>query len=254
MRRAPARGLFALEPVRAAQELVARVLANPTLRRAPKGDGHHVLVMPGLGGSDLSTRVMRAFLRRLGYYVHAWRLGRNLGPTDHIIDGLAERFGALTSERPITLIGHSMGGIYARELSRRAPERVRQVVTLGSPVSWRRGAQSNVSGVYRSLSPLHSERVRDVPRNYSPALPDVPLTAIFTKQDGVVPWRSCVFDPDDRHECIEVRGSHTGLIHNVASMLVVADRLAQPEGEWKPFTERGDIAARVWTPEQPHSA
>src|SRR5438309_119370 len=92
-------------PSGTAQERMARVLADPTLRRAPKGDGHHVLVMPGLGGSDLSTRVMRAFLRRLGYYVHAWRLGRNLGPTDHIIDGLAERFGALTTERPITLIG-----------------------------------------------------------------------------------------------------------------------------------------------------
>ena len=77
MRRAPARGLFALEPMRAAQELFVRVLSDPMLRRAPKGDGHHVLVMPGLGGSDLSTRVMRAFLRRLGYYVHAWRLGRN---------------------------------------------------------------------------------------------------------------------------------------------------------------------------------
>jgi len=249
MRRAPARGLFALEPMRAAQELVARVLADPRLRRAPKGDGHHVLVMPGLGGSDLSTRVMRAYLRRLGYFVHAWRLGRNLGPTDHIIDGLAERFGSLSTASRITLIGHSMGGIYARELARRAPNRVRQVVTLGSPVRWQRGAQSNVSGVYRTLGPLHSERVRDVPREYGPTLPDVPLTAIFTKRDGVVPWRSCVFDPDDRHECIEVRGSHTGLIHNVASMLVVADRLAQAEGEWKLYVERPGVAARIWTPD-----
>lgn len=235
--------------MRAAQELVARVLADPTLRRAPKGDGHHVLVMPGLGGSDLSTRVMRAFLRRLGYYVHAWRLGRNLGPTDHIIDGLGERFGTLSGEGRISLIGHSMGGIYARELARRAPHRVRQVITLGSPIRWRRGAQSNVSGVYQTLSPLHSERVKQAPRNYNPALPDVPLTAIFTKRDGVVPWQSCVFEPDDKHECIEVRGSHTGLIHNVASLQVVADRLAQDDGAWKPFTERAGVAAYVWTPD-----
>jgi pimeloyl-ACP methyl ester carboxylesterase len=249
MRRAPARGLFALEPVRAAQELVGRVLADPQLRRAAKGDGHHVLVMPGLGGSDLSTRILRAFLRRLGYYVHAWRLGRNLGPTDHIIDGLGERFGSLSTDGRITLIGHSMGGIYARELARRAPHRVRQVVTLGSPVTWRRGARSNVSGVYRTLSPLHSERVRDAPADYGPSLPAVPLTAIFTKRDGVVPWRSCVFTPDDRHECIEVRGSHTGLIHNAAALLVIADRLAQEDGEWKPFVERAGVGARVWTPD-----
>ena len=248
MRPAPARGLFALEPARAGRELVARVLAEPTLRRAPKGDGHHVLVMPGLGGSDLSTRVMRAFLRRLGYFVHAWRLGRNLGPTDHIIDGLAERFGTLSGDSRITLIGHSMGGIYARELARRAPDRVRQVVTLGSPVRWRRGAQSNVSGVYQRLSPLHSERVKEAPRNYNPALPPVPLTAIFTKRDGVVPWQACVFEPDDKHQCIEVRGSHTGLIHNVASLQVVADRLAQPDGTWKPFVERRDVAAKIWMP------
>jgi poly(3-hydroxyalkanoate) synthetase len=238
-----------LEPVRAAQELVGRVLADPVLRRAPKGDGHHVLVMPGLGGSDLSTRVMRAFLRRLGYHVHAWRLGRNLGPTDHIIDGLAERFGTLSADGRITLIGHSMGGIYARELSRRAPHRVRQVVTLGSPVRWRRGSQSNVSGVYRTLSPLHSERVREAPRNYDLALPDVPITAIFTKRDGVVPWQACVFTPDEKHECIEVRGSHFGLIHNVASLQVVADRLAQDEGEWKPYVERAGVGARIWIPD-----
>ena len=248
MRRAPGRGLFALEPVRAAQELAARFIANPVLRRTPTGDGHPVLVMPGLGGSDRSTAVMRAFLRSRGYYVHAWRLGRNLGPTDHVIDGLAERFGSLSDQhgRRITLMGHSLGGIYARELARRAPDRVRAVVTLGSPIRWRRGNRTNVGGVYRSLRPLHSERARAVPEDYAPALPPVPLTAIFTRRDGVVPWQSCVFTPDDRHECIEVRGSHTGLIHNVASLQVVADRLAQPEGQWKPFVERPDVAARVW--------
>lgn len=229
-----------------------RVLSSPALRRAPRGDGHPVLVLPGFTGSDVSTRVMRAFLRRLGYYVHAWRLGRNWGPTDYILDGLATRFASLGEEHgaKLTLIGHSLGGIYARELTRRAPDRVRHVVTLGSPVRWRRDSDSVVAPLYRSLRRIHSERARDARRLDGDHLPDrVPLTAIFSRTDGVVSWRSCVFEPDSLHECIEVRGSHTGLIHNVASLLVVADRLAQPDGKWVPFVEREGVGARVWTGE-----
>lgn len=246
---APSRGLAALELPRAARELVGRVLAEPALRRVAKGDGHPVLVMPGFTGSDGSTRVMRAFLRRLGYYVHAWRLGRNWGPTDHIIDGLAKRFASLGDEHgaKLTLIGHSLGGIYARELARRAPDRVRQVVTLGSPVRWRRDSESTVAPLYRSLRGIHSDRAREarqLPDDHVPSR--VPLTAIFSRTDGVVAWRTCVFDPSALHECIEVRGSHTGLIHNATSLVVVADRLAQPEGEWKPFVERESLQVRVW--------
>src|SRR5919108_3888845 len=247
----PSRALSVLEAPRAAQELMMRLVSSPALRRAPRGDGHHVLVMPGFTGTDVSTRVMRAFLRRLGYYVHAWRLGRNWGPTDHILDGLAARFASLSDEheRKLTLIGHSLGGIYARELARRAPDRVRQVVTLGSPVRWRRDSDSLVAPLYRSLRGIHSERAR-ARRLDTDHLPEsVPLTAIFSKTDGVVSWRSCVFDPDDLHECIEVRGSHTGLIHNVASLRVVADRLAQPEGEWSPYIQRAGIGARIWNGE-----
>lgn len=243
------RRLAALELPRAAQELVGRMLATPTLRRAPRGDGHPVLVMPGFTGSDGSTRVMRAFLRGLGYYVHAWRLGRNWGPTDYIIDGLANRFGSLSEEHgaKLTLIGHSLGGVFARELARRAPDRVRQVVTLGSPIRWRRDADSTVAPLYRSLRRVHSERVQNVQPLADDHLPDaVPLTAIFSRTDGVVHWRTCVFDPGPKSECIEVRGSHTGLIHNATSLTVVAERLAQPDGRWAPYVERDDVAARVW--------
>ena len=247
---APSRALAALEMPRAAQEFVARILAGSALRNVPKGDGHPVLVLPGLIGSDNSTRVMRAFLKRLGYYAHAWRLGRNWGPTDHIIDGLGERFAALSEEhgRKLSLIGHSLGGIYARELARRAPQRVRQVITLGSPVRWRRDSQSTAAPLYRSLRGIHSERARGArPLDIDHVPEGVPLTAIVTRTDGVVDWNSCSLDPGSLRECIVVRGSHSGLIHNVATLLVVADRLAQPEGDWKPFTERDEIAARVWT-------
>ena len=244
------RALAALEAPRAAQEFVVRFLAGSSLRNAPRGDGHPVLVLPGFVGSDASTRVMRAFLRGLGYFTHAWRLGRNWGPTDYIIDGLGERFAALSDEhgRKLSLIGHSLGGVYARELARRAPERVRQVITLGSPIRWRRGSQSTATPLYRSLQSIHSDRARGRGLVDADHVPEgIPLTAIVTRTDGVVDWQSCSFDCADLRECIEVRGSHSGLIHNVASMLVVADRLAQPEGQWKPFVETEGIAARVVT-------
>lgn len=250
MARAPSRGLFVLEPMRAAQEFVSRGLAARTLRKAPRGDGHPVLVLPGFTGSDGSTRVMRTFLRGLGYYVHAWRLGRNWGPTDYILDGLAERFATLSNEhgRKMTVIGHSLGGVFARELARRAPGRVRQVITLGSPIRFGAGETSNVAPLYRSLRGRHSERVRGIRPAELPHLPEsVPLTAIVTRTDGVVGWNSCTVETGKARECIEVRGSHTGLIHNPAVMLIVADRLAQPEGEWKPFVERNDLAAKIWT-------
>lgn len=246
---APSRTLAALEVPRAAQEFMVRVLARPALRNASRGDGHPVLVLPGLIGSDMSTRVMRAFLKGLGYYAHAWRLGRNWGPTDQIIDGLGERFAALSEEhgRKMTLIGHSLGGIYARELARRAPQRVRQVITLGSPIRWRRNSQSTVAPLYRTLRGIHSERARGPQElEVDHVLEGVPLTAIVTRTDGVVDWDTCAIDPGGLTECIVVRGSHSGLIHNVATLLVVADRLAQPEGDWKPFAERAGIAARVW--------
>jgi pimeloyl-ACP methyl ester carboxylesterase len=242
--------MFAMELPRAAQELVLRVLATPSLRRVPRGDGHPVLVLPGFTGGDGSTRVMRAFLRRLGYYVHAWRLGRNWGPTDRIVDGLADRFVSLYSEhdRKMSLIGHSLGGIYARELARRAPDMVRQVITLGSPVRASRAYRSNAAPLYRSLSAIHSERARGAARRSIEELPPrVPVTAIVTRTDGVVDWEGCTVEAGPAAECIEVRGSHSGLIHNVAAMQVVADRLALPEGEWRPFSERDGIMARVWT-------
>lgn len=243
----PSAALFALEGFRAVGELGARVLAEPMLRGAPKGDGHPVLVLPGLAGSDVSTRVMRGFLRRLGYHVHAWRLGRNWGPTDTIIDGLVERFGNLTDEhgRRLTLVGHSLGGIYAREMARAFPNKVRQVITLGSPVQRRPGLRSNAAPLYRALSGLYSERTKRAPRGDELHLPaGVPVTAILTRTDGVVDWRGCTFEAGPKRECVVVPGSHSGLIHNPVTLMVVADRLAQPEGRWEPFVERRGLTAR----------
>jgi pimeloyl-ACP methyl ester carboxylesterase len=211
----------------------------PVLRHAPKGDGHPVLVLPGFTAGDVSTRPMRWFLRDRGYFTHGWRLGRNLGPTERIIDGMRARVEALLAQhgQRITIIGWSLGGIYAREIARSAPAAVRQVITLGSPfrLTGRPGA-SNAEPLFKLVSPMFQEAPpeRLVPEDRRPRLP-VPATAVYTRTDGIVPWQSCVESTGPRRESIEVRGSHSGLGHHPAVLLTIADRLAQPEGTWERF-------------------
>jgi pimeloyl-ACP methyl ester carboxylesterase len=238
-----------MEAARAGREFGLYLGSRRAFGRAPRGDGHPVLVMPGLLGGDGSTRAARAFLRSLGYHVHAWKLGRNWGPTDRIIDGLGDRFRSLVEEhgRTISLVGHSLGGIYARELARRAPDAVRGVITLGSPVRLGERMSSNAEPVVRALQSRYSERAKaGFPPGEIHETVGVPLTAIITRTDGVVHWSTCVVDQGSMQECVVVKGSHSGLIHNPAALLVVADRLAQPEGQWLPYEERDDVGARIF--------
>jgi len=247
--RRPSPALLVAELPRAVGELGAMAAALPLLRRAPKGDGHPVLVLPGFTADDRSTRPLRWFLRDRGYAVHGWRLGRNLGPTDRVIDGLGERMRRLSEGhggRTISLVGWSLGGIYAREIARTAPDAVRVVITLGSPfrLAGERGpgggerttTAANTGPLYDALRPIHSDRASGpgLPEAEREAVP-VPVTNIYTRSDGVAPWRSCVDERGGGRENIEVLGSHSGLGHNPAVLLIVADRLAPAEGSWQPF-------------------
>lgn len=235
----PSAALLALELPRSVSELGAASAALPALRRVPPGDGHPVLVLPGFTASDNSTRFLRRWLRGLGYHVHGWQLGMNLGPTDRILQGLARRLEALATAHPdqaMSLVGWSLGGIYAREIARLAPDAVRGVITLGSPYRLTDREESNSGPLYNLLSTFHSPsaNVPRPPEGERPSL-SVPATSIYTRTDGVVPWRSCVDETGAQRENIEVRGSHSGLGHNPAAMLAIADRLAQPLGQWAPF-------------------
>ena len=239
----PSAYLLALEAPLAALNMAALAPAWPLLERAPRGDGHPVLVLPGLGASDLSTRILRRYLRDLDYHVHAWGLGRNLGPTAATIAGMRRRLAELIERhgRPVSLVGWSLGGIYSREIARAAPQLVRQVVTLGSPFRLRDPRASNAGPAFEWL-----RRAPQPARPLDPRPPEedrgplpVPATAVFTRQDGIVPWQACLEIPSATSESVEVPGSHTGLGHNPAAMWIIADRLALPDGEWKPFVPKG---------------
>jgi pimeloyl-ACP methyl ester carboxylesterase len=231
----PHRRLLLLEG-RALLELAATLSAYPFLRRAPRGDGQPVLVFPGFMATDFSTRALRRFLRDLGYAAHGWRLERNLGPSPELAACMVERLGTIRRRygRRVSLIGWSLGGIYARELARRFPEDVRQVITLASP--FRDVEATNVPRFLHEVArrrPLPDEA--DYRKILHETLP-VPTTAIYSRSDGIVAWQSCRLEEGPASENIEVASSHLGIGHHPVALLTIADRLAQPEGAWTRFT------------------
>ena len=233
----PSRLLLAME-VRGIWELQAFFASYPLLRQAPRGDGHPVLVLPGLAASDLSTQPLRTYLREQGYAAHGWKLGANRGPRAGVEEGMDARLDELAQryQRKVSVIGWSLGGVFARELARRAPELVRQVITLGSPFA----NEPKASNAWRLYEALSERQVDDWPgRDAMKLPPPVPSTAIYSRTDGIVAWQGCREQDAETTENIEVEGSHCGLGHNPAVIYAIADRLALPEDEWRPFDRSG---------------
>ncbi len=223
---------------RALVESALGLASVPLLRRAPKGDGHPVLVLPPFGAADQFTFGLRRFLQGQNYQVHAWGHPEVLG-LHRLVHVAAERVKQVQSQtgRQVTLIGHSLGGVYAREVARFAPERCRAVVTLGSPIN-----DLKANHVWPMFEAASGTRVSSIPAEFAEIMgqaPGVPTTSIFSKTDGVVSWRSCIDHTDGDVENVEVVSSHVGLPSNPWALYVVADRLAQPAGEWKPFHRPG---------------
>ena len=240
----PGRHLLLAEVPRTALELANLALSAPFLGLAPRGDGHPVLVMPGLGGSDLSTAVIRGYLDLLGYQTFPWEMGRNLGPA---MPNLANRLGELltrifedSGERKVSLVGWSLGGVYARMLAQILPDKVRSVATLGSPFS----GSPRSTAVYPLVERLVGMPIEQIPVNSlrllaGEPLQGIPSTAVFSKSDAIVPWQIATQAPSHFAENIEVFASHTGLGFSPAVLFALADRLQHAEGEWRPFRRSG---------------
>jgi hypothetical protein len=232
--RRPSLMLRVLE-ARAVAELYAYAWAYPWLHLAPRGDNHPVLVLPGFLATGSSTFPLRHILKRLGYKGHRWKLGRNLGPVRIQLEQVVARLHELRRryDQRVTLIGWSLGGLYARELAWLAPDDVRMVITLGSP--FRHHDSTHATWLYRSINASHGEKIeRALLARVDKPLP-VPSTSIYSRGDGVVPWQCSIDRPSPRSENVRVFGSHCGLGHNPAALWVILDRIAQREGTWQPF-------------------
>jgi len=221
----------------------------PLLGQAPRGDGHAVMVLPGFTAGDESTAVLRRFLGRLGYRALPWELGQNTG-SFALQERLVGRFEALTragGER-ISLVGQSLGGVYARELARRFAPRVRQVISLGSPFASRSPETTNsvVSRLFQYMSGMTRDDMHGYMLGFAAEAPPVPSTAIYSRADGVVHWQSCLEYAGPQSENVEVHGSHTGMAMNPLVFHVLADRLAQADGQWRPFQRQDGCRALVY--------
>jgi pimeloyl-ACP methyl ester carboxylesterase len=231
----PSRFLLGLEPL-ALFERGTFPVAERLIPRA-RNEGSPLLVLPGFTGSDRSTRALRALLRRKGYRVHGWGLGANVGPHAHIVEGMqrrlvdvAERYAA-----PVTVVGWSLGGIYARELGWSHPEQVRMVITLGSPYRFRKGDRGHTSELYDAVAPQREPFAgRLLPEEERPPL-EVPATSIYSPTDGIVRWRACIEPVGPWRENIAVLATHNGLGFSAPALYAIADRVNQPLGTWAPF-------------------
>ena len=231
----------AISELLAIPEFGAFVVSAPWLATAPRGIGRRVLVLPGFTAGDVSTAPLRFALRALGHRPAPWGLGLNVGPDDETVRQLLRRLDQLVAQNrgPIDIVGWSLGGIMARLLALHHPDRVRQAISLGSPIRVE-DPEANLSESVRRLSQLAGlQRGR---RGHDLTEIPVPSTVIYSRQDGVVAPASCLQPVGPTSENIEVRGAHIGLGHNAAAVWAVADRLAQRDGEWAPFTPPSAMA------------
>ncbi len=211
-------------------ELPRLLWAFPDLARQPRGRGEAVLVLPGYGAGDASTLVIQGFLRFLGYRVRGWGLGRNTGAVPVLLPRVVQRVAevAREAEQRVRLVGWSLGGYLAREAARERPDIVRQVITLGTPTVG--GPKyTAVAGVYRRRGvDLDAIEAAVDARNRTPL--EVPVTAIYSRSDGVVAWKACIdrINPNVSH--IEVRTTHLGLGFAPEVYRIIAESLAHGSG------------------------
>lgn len=234
----PPHFLNLLKEGRAFFEYLDTVINTPEI---PAGDGHPVMVIPGLGTSDNSTTLLRNFLKKKEYRTYGWQQGLNRGYHDYMLERLSTRLKYLYHKyggRKVSLIGWSLGGIFARELGKEFPENIRQVITMGSPFRIDLSTKTNANWIYELLA---GHAIDDLAPDLTATLhetPTVPVTAIFSKTDGIVPWQICVEEKEGYGiENIEAPSSHFGFGHNRAVLMAIGDRLALEEGQWNSFKE-----------------
>lgn len=209
-----------LEPMRL-------LLASPKLARAPRGDGRVVVDVPGYAAPEASMAPLRMFLRAKGHHARSWGLGTNRGQPQRDRMRLVERLEPLVAEsgRPVNLVAWSLGGVIAREAARLRPDLVHRIVTYGSPIIG--GPTHTTAG--RRVGDAECRRIAQLQEQLDHERPlQVPVTAIFSKRDGIVSWQACLDHHTAQVTHVEVHSTHIGLGVDPHVWLAVANALADP--------------------------
>lgn len=235
---------------RAATELGVTYSYQKLQKSKPNGDGHPVLILPGFMATEKSTVLLRKHVQDLGYTAYDWGMGRNRGNIEYLpflsstVRELHKKHG-----QKVSIIGWSLGGVFARQIAKDNAHIVRQVITLGSPFL-DIGRPNNIAWLHTLIT--GGKTVKDVDRDLIDNLPlpaPVPTTAIYTKEDGIVPWEACMeMQEDDWHQNIQVRGSHCGLGVNTSVLGIIADRLQYHAHNWQHFKPKGKIEELLFYP------
>lgn len=240
--------LHSLLELRAPLEAITLFASLRLLKNAPLGDGQPVLVIPGFMTGDGATFVLRRYLNQQGFVAYPWQQGRNPGLRHDIYQALEQQVNELYQRhgRRVSIVGWSLGGLYARVLGHHLGNKIRQVITLGSPFALNSSVSTDdvgISGPVLKLYERLNPNVHDDPLATGEPVwelpPPVPSTAIYSESDGIASWRYCIDNSSERVENIRVFGSHTGLTHNPLVLYVLAERLAQSEKFWRPFQPYG---------------
>ena len=216
---------FARE-ARSGRELFRLPLHAPGLRRLPRGTGRPVLLLPGLAATDLSLLALGRFLRRLGHDAHPLDLGRITTDVAGTVPKVLERVTRLAANDTVALVGQSLGGVLAREAARERPDLVRRIVTFGSPVVGGPAYTATRRGY--TVDEREAIRRRTEERSRIPLV--VPVTAIWSANDGIVSPAASIDNRHDTTENVEVTSSHLGMGFDPDVWRIVAQRLALDDG------------------------
>ncbi len=219
-----------LSEARAPFEFVRFLMRASRQKDLPPGDGHAVMLIPGFGVSDVALKPLARAIDRLGYATYGWGEGVNLGMRREIRHNLVIRLRALNERHAsaVSLIGWSLGGVFAREMARANPQLVRRVISLGSPINGHPAA-NNMMPLFRLANrgkPVNEDLEGFNRRKIAPP---VPCTAIYSRTDGVVAWQACLEEPAENTENLQVSASHFALPFNLDALACIAQRLAIPE-------------------------
>lgn len=222
----PTTTLGLLREARLSADLARAMLHLPRALSAPRGPNEPVLLLPGLAAGDGSMWMLGSFLRRLGWQARGWGLGLNRGNPAALLPRVVDVADRIAQQRglPVRMVGWSLGGFLAREVARDRPDLVAQIITMGTPV---------VGGPkYTTVASLMRMRRRDIEAAAAECAArarlriEAPITAIYSRRDGVVAWQACIDRDSPRVEHVEVASTHAGLGWDLRVWRIVADRLA----------------------------